>query len=237
MTARDINKEELIAKYVELKSSYKVASFFNVTASSVKRTLKDYRVLRTQSHASKEKSLNHLRYTRTEDHRKKMSEFAKTRTGNKNSFYGKTHSNEIKKFLSNLASKRTGELNSNWKNGISFSKKRERELKKLGFRKVANACKNRDKHSCTNCGSKKHLHAHHILPYWLLEKAFYDLNNLTTLCTECHKNVGHLGDFRNFNPNLASESLLNQYNICRERLNELAIYTKDRCNSLNSTNN
>lgn len=218
----------LIETYEDLKSSYKVAKKLGISASKVKRQLKKLGKLRTQSQAAKERDNSHLDYKRTEAHKKNLSELAKKRRGSSNPFYGKKHTKEVKDKLSKLASSRVGEKNPNWKDGISFDKKRERDLKKKGFRKVANACKNRDKYICQACNEKKdgHLHAHHILPYWICEDAFYDLDNLITLCSDCHKEVGHLGDWRSFNIDLVTDNLLQKYSFHRERLSGLAIYSE-----------
>ena len=50
--AIDIPIEILIKDYLELNSSYKVAKRYNISATAVKRLLKEARVLRTQSDAA-----------------------------------------------------------------------------------------------------------------------------------------------------------------------------------------
>ena len=44
----------------------------------------------------------------------------------------------------------------------------------------------RDRHKCTVCGSKDHLHVHHLsYTYHGFEHLY--LEDLVTLCTDCHK--------------------------------------------------
>lgn len=49
--------------------------------------------------------------------KKKMSKFHETQTGKKNGFYGKTHSIENKKKMSETAKLRVGEKSGKWKGG------------------------------------------------------------------------------------------------------------------------
>ena len=104
----NISLEQLIDSYNELKSSYKVAKKFNISATYVKRVLKDARVLRTQHQAAKERDNSHLLYTRTDEHKKNLSDLGKQKTGDKNPFFGKKHTKEVKEKLSQNAKERTG---------------------------------------------------------------------------------------------------------------------------------
>jgi 5-methylcytosine-specific restriction endonuclease McrA len=219
--ADEINLADLIQSYIELKSSYKVAKKYGVSATSVKRILKKAKVLRTQTDAAKEKDNHHLLYERSEATRKKISEFAKTRTGNKNPFYKKQHTEEVKRKISLAAKKRTGERNPNYKNGNY--KRRPRDFKNAEFRPLRNFTFNKDNYTCTYCGSMGgHLHAHHRIPYWICPEAFLDINNLVTVCTVCHFEKAHCGNWAKFDTNIIYDTLLEKYNIDRERLNELA---------------
>lgn len=211
----------LIEAYNELKSSYKVAKKYNVSASAVKRILKQAGVLRTQSVAAKERDNSRLLYERTEKTRKKVSEFAKTRTGNKNPFFGKKHTEENKRKKSLWAKERTAKRNPNYKHGNY--QRRPRDFKIAEFKPLRNFTFNKDNYTCTYCGAMGgHLHAHHKIPYWVCPDAFLDINNLTTVCSECHFNKAHIGDWSKFDPNIVQDTLLEKYKIDRERLNELA---------------
>lgn len=50
----------------------------------------------------------------------------------------------------------------------------------------------RDHYTCIACGRVEHssrLHAHHVVPHKGNPELFYDINNVTTLCEDCH-NIG-----------------------------------------------
>jgi len=57
---------------------------------------------------------------------------------------------------------------------------------------------------CEACGSNKKLNVHHKKPYHLHPELELDENNLITLCMEkeCHLLIGHLDDFKAYNPNV-----------------------------------
>lgn len=226
--ADEINTQDLISKYEELKSSYKVAEYFNVSATAVKRILKNAGVLRTQKLAAIERDNSNLgQYQRTEQHRKNLSEFGKKRTKEKNPFFQRTHSEKTKQLLSENAKKRLGELNPNYKHGKNF--RRPRDFKNAEFVKIRNFVFNRDKYTCritNNIGG--HLHAHHLLPYWVCPEAFLDTDNLITVSSNAHFAICHQYSWGSFNVDLIPDSLINKYSLNRERLNELASIWKKR---------
>ena len=59
---------------------------------------------------------------------------------------------------------------------------------------------------CEACGRTTHLEVHHILPFSLFPDKELEPSNLLTLCENkknglnCHLFIGHLGDYRRFNP-------------------------------------
>lgn len=222
------NLAEFIRDYLELNSSYKVAKKYNITATAAKKLLKEAGVLRTQSEAAKARDNPNLgKYKRTEDHKKNLSELASKRTGNKNPFFGKKHSNETKSVFSEIAKERTGKRNPNYKNGNY--ERRPRDFKISEFTPVRNRVFNRDDHSCYYCRNKGgHLHAHHILPYWVMPSAFLDDENLITVCTTCHFKEAHNGNWHKFDLTPVTDYLLNKYSLNRERLNELAGKSRKR---------
>lgn len=221
MNADEINKQELIKAYEELESSYKVAKKFNVSATAVKRILKELGVLRTQSSAAKERDNSHLQYERTEDHKKNLSEIAKKRTGEKNPFYGKKHTKESKEKIGSHTKTRVGERNPNYKNGKY--QRRPRDFKIAEFTRLRNFVFNRDEYTCKYCELiGGHLHAHHKIPYWVSNEAFLDIDNLVTVCTKCHFEKAHNNDWSKFDVELIDDRLLKRYNLDRERLNDLA---------------
>lgn len=221
-----ISNAELIDAYKELKSTYKVAARFNLTRHEVKTRLKELGVLRTQSQAAKERK-TYPEYVRTNEHKQRLSELAKMRTGEKNPFFGKKHKPEVIKKLSKCAKERTAERNPNYKDG-SY-KRRPRDFKNAEFRPLRNWVFNRDKHTCHYCKTKGgHLHAHHILPYWICNSAYFDSENLVTVCSTCHFEKAHIGDWSKFDLELITDRLKTKYSIYRERLNELTSKWKKR---------
>lgn len=54
---------------------------------------------------------------------------------------------------------------------------------------------------CEICWEKMTLEVHHILPFHLFPFKELDWDNLVTLCRRCHLFVGHLDDYKKYNPN------------------------------------
>ena len=228
-------KQEIIAAYGTLKSSYKVAELFNTSSTAVKRVLKNAGVLRTQKLAALERDNSYCgKYERTNEHKTKLSELAKNRTAELNPFFGKTHSEENKQKFSENAKARLSELNPNFKNGKNI--RRPRDLKNGDFQKLRNFVFNRDSYTCQITGKKGgHLHCHHLLPYWVCPEAFFDVENMITVTSEVHFVTCHNKSWGSFNIELIPQSLISKYSIHRERLNELAsIWKNRRCDSLTS---
>lgn len=150
-----------------------------------------------------------------------LSDYAKLRTGKSNPFYGKKHSDSNKNKQSVYMSKKVGELNPNYRHGKNL--RRPRDFKNSEFKQLRSFVFNRDNYTCVISGQKGgNLHAHHLLPYWVCEEAFFDPENIITVSTKEHLSFCHKGDWANFNADLVSDKLLLKYSIDRERLNELA---------------
>ena len=60
---------------------------------------------------------------------------------------------------------------------------------------------------CECCTSTKKLNVHHIRPFHLHPELELDPTNLITLCmdNDCHLYVGHLDNFRAYNPNVLED--------------------------------
>lgn len=64
---------------------------------------------------------------------------------------------------------------------------------------------------CAACGSKKKLNVHHIKPFHEHPELELDENNLITLCESdcggvvCHLFFGHLGDYKEINPDVVQD--------------------------------
>lgn len=121
--------------------------------------------------------------------RKKMSE---SHSGIKNHFYGKHHSYETKKILSNrLISEETRKKMSISRLGKRFKnilKRSEIQKYDYEYRIWMKSVKIRDGWKCSlhdnNCTNS--LQAHHILPWRSNPESRYDINNGITLCTYHH---------------------------------------------------
>ena len=61
---------------------------------------------------------------------------------------------------------------------------------------------------CAACKSPKKLEVHHIKPFAEYPALELDLKNLITLCERCHFTLGHLSNYRLFNPYIYTDSLL-----------------------------
>jgi 5-methylcytosine-specific restriction endonuclease McrA len=63
-----------------------------------------------------------------------------------------------------------------------------------------------EKHkTCAACGKNLKLQVHHIIPFHLAPEKELDIDNLIVLCegtTKCHLRVGHLGKWKDINPNV-----------------------------------
>jgi 5-methylcytosine-specific restriction endonuclease McrA len=53
---------------------------------------------------------------------------------------------------------------------------------------------------CEACPSKKKLEVHHVLPFHLNPERELDVTNLIVLCRRCHQFLGHLDDWKAYNP-------------------------------------
>ena len=63
--------------------------------------------------------------------------------------------------------------------------------------------------TCAACGGNKRLNIHHIKPFHIFPQLELDPTNLITLCMgtkECHLRLGHLGDFKFWNPNIIKDA-------------------------------
>ena len=55
---------------------------------------------------------------------------------------------------------------------------------------------------CAVCSLTRELEVHHIKPVRLYPELELDLNNLVTLCRRHHFNIGHLENWKSYNPSL-----------------------------------
>jgi DNA-binding CsgD family transcriptional regulator len=213
-------EKEILELYKNKYSSGDISKKLNISKDKGKRLIRKAGIVRTGSEAALLRKSPSV-YIRTEEHKKRLSDLAKERTGNKNPFFGKTHTDEIKKRLIDSAKTRTSIRNPNYKTGEY--QRRPRDFKQAEFTRLRNLIFNRDGHTCRISGIKgNHLHAHHLIPFWVCPEAFLDVENLITVSTNEHFKTCHEGNWIKFNVNIIPDSLLNKYNLHRERLNEMA---------------
>lgn len=87
----------------------------------------------------------------------------------------------------NIPPQHNGDSHPNWKGGITKENTRLRKLKI--YKDWRQEVFMRDNFRCQHCGSKKHLTAHHIIPFALYVEGRYDVHNGITLCEYCHSNI------------------------------------------------
>lgn len=76
-----------------------------------------------------------------------------------------------------------GKDNPNWKGGHTPNPERNRYPAKMWSKQV----RERDNHTCVECGATERLHAHHIKRWKDYPELRYDLENGVTLCYQCHE--------------------------------------------------
>ena len=195
-----VSNEQLISDYLELGSSYRVADKYKVSATAVKRVLKELGVLKSNSEASKEKvkrfpqsyHIMQKGIKKSETSKKKLSETIRSRDLERRTKHG---------LNARVSRRRLTEYN--------LSTIKVELLKKVNYK-------------CESCFGTDKLKIHHKIPYNISQEAVEDIDNLIIFCNKCHFEVGHLKNWKSFNVALIQDSLLEKYNLCRERLNELA---------------
>ena len=64
---------------------------------------------------------------------------------------------------------------------------------------------------CLACGGRVSLEVHHLMPYHQYPELELDKNNLITLCdskSRCHWIIGHLLNWRSYNPHAKADALI-----------------------------
>lgn len=78
---------------------------------------------------------------------------------------------------------------------------------------------------CVICNGTKKLEVHHVIPFSHDSTLELNEENLIVLCEEkphfCHLNIGHLGNFHYYNPNILEDSkMLNEKIQNRLKIND-----------------
>lgn len=72
---------------------------------------------------------------------------------------------------------------------------------------------------CRSCGGIKDLEVHHVNPFHIDPDKELDDSNLITLCetigTHCHLKVGHLGNWKKFNPDVRAQAIAPIPNVAK----------------------
>ena len=64
---------------------------------------------------------------------------------------------------------------------------------------IAPKIRKRDNNTCYNCKCFTNLQVHHIIPIKYDKSKMYDEINMITLCKQCHFDVAHSGDYKQYN--------------------------------------
>lgn len=189
--AQHLDKDWLYQKYVvEGLSTYEIGAIVGRDPKCVYTKLKDFGIqTRPRGLNLKSASVNYMK-------RVNAGELP-------NLWLGRKHSSVTKTILSMIASKprphlrgeqngmfgRTGENNPRYIDGSS--PERQRLYSSAKWKATIRAVYDRDAYICQRCGSghvgRKKLHAHHIKPWAGNPSTRFDLDNLITLCRECHE--------------------------------------------------
>lgn len=128
--------------------------------------------------------------------KKKFSEKRKGKqVGKDNPYFGKKHSEEVRKKMSLAQRNRnnTGEKHHAWKGGITPINEKIR--KSFEYKLWRTAVFERDGYQCI-WGGKEHgskIHADHIKPFALYPDLRFAIDNGRTLCVECHRKTDTFG--------------------------------------------
>lgn len=145
----------------------------------------------------------------TPEHRRKLSEARKARTGERSSFYGRRHTETSKEAnrqshlgrpgtrVGHVASAETrlklsiahtgkcGPLGSNWQGGKTAEARRVRNSPE--YAEWRTAVFERDGYTCQDCGARGcYVEAHHIMGFADYPDLRLDVDNGLTLCRPCH---------------------------------------------------
>jgi hypothetical protein len=122
---------------------------------------------------------------------------------------GLKKSEEHKKKLSDWAKTRTGDKNPCWRGGRVKEKAR---IRHCGWRERRKLTLERDNHECQDCGIDLNLHVHHIKPVKDYPELINSIDNCITLCADCHRrlhfskeNSANSGKPRTGNPEPSSQ--------------------------------
>lgn len=133
----------------------------------------------------------------TPEFRKRQGDFLRPMRGSRGYKWSEEQKEKLSKALKgNIIKKSTRRLISeklkgknhyNWKGGVTPENQIIR--RSLKYRKWRTAVFKRDKYTCTLCGDKGYVQAHHRKPFSEYPELRFDVNNGQTLCKKCHADV------------------------------------------------
>lgn len=115
---------------------------------------------------------------------RKCPDISEKQKGENNPMWGKTHTKE---WAENHSRMMSGENHPNWKGGISEQNARNAAKIRRGLKSLNKKALERDGYVCVFCGSSERLEIDHIKPISRFPELVLDIENLRTLCRECHK--------------------------------------------------
>lgn len=76
--------------------------------------------------------------------------------------------------------------------------------------------------TCAACGANLNLQVHHKKPFHTYPELELDTDNLIVLCEEkgesgCHLKIGHLGDWKSYNPNIEKDAKKNLRSVKKRK--------------------
>jgi len=148
------NKNWLVEQYINLKKSMRtIARENNVGETCIHKWLHRFEI------PIRPRSVSMRGLKKSEEHKRKLSEWAKTRVG---------------------------VLNPNYSHGRS---KKNKQLRFKDYRNLRNKTFERDGFACVECGFDGDLQMHHIQPVKEFPELATNEDNVITLCKSCHKHL------------------------------------------------
>lgn len=184
-----IDKDTLMELYINKKyTSEQIGKMFGASKVTILKFLKKYKInRRNRWYAIAGWGANK---PMPESQKKKISEAAKKRVGEKAPRYGAVLSVETRNKIANtLKGKYRDSNNPNWKGGDKYE--RNQWQSRYEYKEWRKAVFERDCYTCQMCGKKSSgdIEAHHIYTWKNYPEKRFDVENGITLCKKCHRSI------------------------------------------------
>jgi len=190
--AENVLKEKYIDKE---KSCSEIAEEYDCTAETITRRLKEYNIPRREKTYKLEEYRGR---SLSEETKEKLSKSVKKSYENGREHWNKggEHSEETKRKISQtLTGRYRAEENPNWKGGrgTRFRTWKRRIIDSYKYKQFRLEAYERDDYSCELCGkdSDGDLELHHIIPVNKKPELIMKIDNVATLCQNCHRSIRH----------------------------------------------